>query len=123
MNILNGTFATSFQFCEINEWRKLGSCDGSVGRAFALNSRSPQFESSHRQFFKNIHLLSTVLKRFEYIKRGWEWRIFKMCGASDYIKTKEEREGRGVASDTLHPRFESSHRQFDLLSTVLNKLY
>ena len=31
--------------------------------------------------------------------------------------------GRAVASDTRDPRFESSHRKFYLLSTVLSKLH
>ena len=54
--------------CFLNLLILLGSGCGSVGRAVALNTRGPRFDSSHRQkFILNICLLtcllSTVLKR------------------------------------------------------------
>ena len=42
---------------------QLGSGSGSIGRAFASDTRSPRFESSHREILLNICLLSAVLKR------------------------------------------------------------
>ena len=46
-------------------FRWIQKCDyGSVGRAFASDTRGPWFESGHRQtLIWNICLLSTVLKR------------------------------------------------------------
>ena len=42
----------------------IGCGCGSVGRAVALDTRGPWFESSQRQIFiENICLLSTVMKR------------------------------------------------------------
>ena len=50
---------------------------GSVGRAVASDTRSPRFESSHRQNLLNICLLSTVFWKDENKeKRGREWPMF-----------------------------------------------
>ena len=58
--------------------QKGGSGCGSVCRVVASESRGPQFESRHWQtFILDIsllaYLLSSVLKRQKYRKRGWEW--------------------------------------------------
>ena len=47
---------------------------GSVGTAVASDTRDPLFDSNYRQYY----LLSTVLKRRKWIKRGQERPIFNI---------------------------------------------
>ena len=57
---------------------------GAGGRVVASDTRYPQFESSHRQFF---YLLSIVLnKMYEKTKNGREWPNFKTTPPADHLK-------------------------------------
>ena len=55
---------------ERSNYGKLGTSCGSVGRAVALNTRGPRFESSRQQIFiQNMCLLLTVEKTKNMKKR------------------------------------------------------
>ena len=53
-------------------------CCGSVGRAFAFDTRGSQFESSHWQVLY-FYFLSTVFKRRNKWKIGRKWPSLKTC--------------------------------------------
>ena len=57
------------------ECHLVGSGCDSVGRAVASDSRGPQFESSTKIYIER--LLSTLLKRQKYRKRGRHWPLLK----------------------------------------------
>ena len=60
---------STFLNCSSKTQLVLGSGCGSVGRAVASNTRGPQFESSHQQFYLYWQCI-------EKTKRGHEWPNF-----------------------------------------------
>ena len=96
----------------------LHEIDFLICRDFAPSARQPARQTAACPSASLPPTFEWRLKKFGIQKSNvpWKMSIVKRsliyCGAVD----------RAVVSDTRDPRFESSHRQFNLPSTVLNKL-
>ena len=91
----------------------IGSGCGSVGRAFASNTRGPWFESNHRQSLNNEQFNCQLLKRRKQRIRGFKKQTVCLIFSHNLAKLYKRKEK--VAATNSLPYF------FTQLSKTLPK--